>query len=587
MKKYLLILLLFFISVTEISRAQNFFPLSLGNKYQIKHSHADDYMGIYYTNYTTKYSIDDSLMYNGETFYRYNGKYFLYDSVQQKLFIYLTNYGKQLAADFNLQEGDEFITYMQGSPDTAVCNGFQYVNVFGQNRLQWEMGYHFGFNPPFISYYEYDFIDGIGNYRYYSETPAYNPSYTVYDTYTYYSAIITSQVYNYLNISLTLLTNLEDIQISDFPFSMNVSVNMPIIELLDSLYLQYMVVRDSMIIWDDQEDFNRTYYNVTVNPAPSNLRVGDEVKLKIVARDKSIFETRTSLPDSGYFSIKVLPDQISLQLYPLSVGNKWIYDGVFWDQTENYTYEYIRKVDSLVTKPNQLLYFEVEEYEEGSPAHNIFYERIDSLEGKVYRYDEDSIQSNNEYLIDDLNAFPGDTIMSYRFPTEFPYVLQNESDTSIFQTPAHFKIYDSNYLIEYQYTLAQHFGLISVHNYFDFGSDVKILKGAIINGNVYGDTTITGTDEAGEIVNNFSLSQNFPNPFNPLTNMEYKISNREFVMLKVYDILGNEVATLVNEEKPAGSYTIKFDGSKLASGVYFYQLFAGNFTATKKLILIK
>jgi len=88
-------------------------------------------------------------------------------------------------------------------------------------------------------------------------------------------------------------------------------------------------------------------------------------------------------------------------------------------------------------------------------------------------------------------------------------------------------------------------------------------------------------------VSHFSLSQNFPNPFNPTTNIQYSTGMRQFVTLKVYDVLGNEVSTLVNEEKPAGSYLVEFYGSNLASGIYFYQLKAGNFTATKKLILLK
>jgi photosystem II stability/assembly factor-like uncharacterized protein len=90
----------------------------------------------------------------------------------------------------------------------------------------------------------------------------------------------------------------------------------------------------------------------------------------------------------------------------------------------------------------------------------------------------------------------------------------------------------------------------------------------------------------------FSLSQNYPNPFNPTTNIKYQIPNTEFVTLKVYDVLGNEVTTLVNEEKPAGSYTVEFNVGQdsspdIASGVYFYQLTAGGYTATKKLILLK
>ena len=85
----------------------------------------------------------------------------------------------------------------------------------------------------------------------------------------------------------------------------------------------------------------------------------------------------------------------------------------------------------------------------------------------------------------------------------------------------------------------------------------------------------------------FSLGQNYPNPFNPTTKIDYKIPTTGFVTLTVYDILGNQVTKLVNEEKPAGSYEVKFDGSGLSSGIYFYNLEAGSFTKTKKMIYLK
>ena len=85
----------------------------------------------------------------------------------------------------------------------------------------------------------------------------------------------------------------------------------------------------------------------------------------------------------------------------------------------------------------------------------------------------------------------------------------------------------------------------------------------------------------------FLLSQNYPNPFNPSTVISYQVPKTDFVSLKIYDVLGNEVATLINEEKSAGSYSINFNASKFPSGVYFYTLRSGEFTATKKLILMK
>ncbi len=90
-----------------------------------------------------------------------------------------------------------------------------------------------------------------------------------------------------------------------------------------------------------------------------------------------------------------------------------------------------------------------------------------------------------------------------------------------------------------------------------------------------------------KIPDKYSLSQNYPNPFNPTTNIEFRIADFGFVSLKVYDILGREVATLVNEEKPAGSYNVSFDASSLSSGVYFYRLNSGSFISTKKMILLK
>ena len=103
-----------------------------------------------------------------------------------------------------------------------------------------------------------------------------------------------------------------------------------------------------------------------------------------------------------------------------------------------------------------------------------------------------------------------------------------------------------------------------------------------------------GTFEYSNLVNvvvmsltNFELSQNYPNPFNPNTVISYQLPVSGNVTLKVYDVLGNEIVTLVNEEKPAGSYGVEFDGSNLSSGVYFYQLRATDYLQTKKMILLR
>jgi endo-1,4-beta-xylanase len=92
---------------------------------------------------------------------------------------------------------------------------------------------------------------------------------------------------------------------------------------------------------------------------------------------------------------------------------------------------------------------------------------------------------------------------------------------------------------------------------------------------------------ANALPSEFKLEQNYPNPFNPTTNIGYSILNTTKVTLKIYDVLGREIRTLVNSEQRPGRYNVTFDARDLSSGVYFYKLSAGDFIATKKLMLIK
>ncbi|QQS38205.1 MAG: T9SS type A sorting domain-containing protein [Ignavibacteriales bacterium] len=100
----------------------------------------------------------------------------------------------------------------------------------------------------------------------------------------------------------------------------------------------------------------------------------------------------------------------------------------------------------------------------------------------------------------------------------------------------------------------------------------------------------TGLEEEfieSQNVNDLALQQNYPNPFNPTTNIQYSIPTDGLVSLIVFDLLGREVVTLVNESKTAGNYTVNFDASTLASGTYIYQLRTGEFLSTKKMLMIK
>lgn len=97
----------------------------------------------------------------------------------------------------------------------------------------------------------------------------------------------------------------------------------------------------------------------------------------------------------------------------------------------------------------------------------------------------------------------------------------------------------------------------------------------------------SGIQNKNETPMKYELYQNYPNPFNPTTSIKYQVASIKFIKLAVYDILGKEVATLVNEKQSQGTYEVQFDGSKLTSGIYFYKLQAGDFSEVKKMILLK
>jgi hypothetical protein len=98
---------------------------------------------------------------------------------------------------------------------------------------------------------------------------------------------------------------------------------------------------------------------------------------------------------------------------------------------------------------------------------------------------------------------------------------------------------------------------------------------------------VTALNEDLSSINSYSLSNNYPNPFNPSTKITYSIPERENVSLKVFDLLGSEVVELVKGEIETGTYDINFNASNLPSGVYFYRLQAGSFVQTRKMILLK
>jgi hypothetical protein len=98
---------------------------------------------------------------------------------------------------------------------------------------------------------------------------------------------------------------------------------------------------------------------------------------------------------------------------------------------------------------------------------------------------------------------------------------------------------------------------------------------------------VTGVEQINQIPTGYELSQNYPNPFNPTTMIKFQLNKQEDVTLKIYNLLGQEMATLVNETMNAGVYEVSFDASQLSSGMYIYTISAGQFHDSKKMTLLK
>jgi hypothetical protein len=128
--------------------------------------------------------------------------------------------------------------------------------------------------------------------------------------------------------------------------------------------------------------------------------------------------------------------------------------------------------------------------------------------------------------------------------------------------------------------VGQSAGLLS-----SLSQNFKVSSGAA--GAFFGEAGPTGVEDVPALPTVYALEQNYPNPFNPSTVITYALPKQSPVTLKIYDVVGRVVATLIEETQAPGTYSLRFDASGLASGVYFYRIVAGSFADTKKLLLVR
>lgn len=269
---------------------------------------------------------------------------------------------------------------------------------------------------------------------------------------------------------------------------------------------------------------------------------------------------------------------------PLAIGNQWQYrvHEVIPPSIDS-TYYSLFMVEGDTIMPNGYQYKVISE---GNSSER--YVNIDSTTACVYEYESGSSRG---FMTDSLRCSEGDwfglgiycelidtaTVLNYQ-----TWIMTTERVGPDFTE---------------RHTLAIDIGMTYQYNFIAGGgwwADIyKTLVYAKINGNEFGKLVTSLNETKNELVN-YKLYQNYPNPFNPETKISYNILKDAFVTIKIFDVLGNEIVTLVNEEKPVGTYQVKFNSRDLhnqkgtiTSGVYFYQLKAGSYIETKKMLLMK
>ncbi len=284
-----------------------------------------------------------------------------------------------------------------------------------------------------------------------------------------------------------------------------------------------------------------------------------------------------------FFSQVVISAQVITAVAPLKPGNKWLYSSRVLTQYSFLKFEVLDSVKVI----NNIPFFAV------LTGENLDYTTYMGItQDNFYaRYDEVILDSLYTYF--KLNPKKGD-IWDQQWKNG---VILFNTIVDTFKAP----VFGHNTLIYIVDRLTiengdtstfggsreywtKEFGLIN--GLYEAAED--ILVGCVIDGVLYGDTTVVGVENNNQMIpNEFVLYQNYPNPFNPSTVISWQLAAGSYVTLKVYDVLGREVITLVNRYYVTGKYKVNFKAKGLPSGVYFYRLITKDFIQTKKMMLVR
>ncbi len=224
--------------------------------------------------------------------------------------------------------------------------------------------------------------------------------------------------------------------------------------------------------------------------------------------------------------------------------------------------------------------------------------RFDSQNGNIYQLSQNGCQySTGEMMIDSFKSRQGDTVrMNCMPPNQWQHYICTDTNNAVVLGASRQSRYFNNAGFEggHSRKYAKGIGLYYAWSQgLDGGTFVctrqMILLGCVINGVTYGDTSmLVGIQQLStETPDRYLLSQNYPNPFNPVTKIQFALPKSAFAAIVIYDLLGKEIETIVNEQLNAGTYAAEWYASDYPSGIYYYKFTADDYTETKKMVLLK
>jgi len=263
---------------------------------------------------------------------------------------------------------------------------------------------------------------------------------------------------------------------------------------------------------------------------------------------------------------------------PIQFGNVWVYE---FDNGTRYRAEII---DSAI-------FIDTIKYFGYGLNYNLQYSRIIRLRDDdffVIREDTTFPEPQNERKYYKDNARLGDSWqVNFSFGIGI-YTIIDTFPTFIFDTLVTGKLLNENFgLVEWDYVWTEEFGKLAMFNWL--GEVQHYLRGCVINGKVYGDTTFitVSVEDEFKILDQFYLSQNYPNPFNSSTMINFILPEENNIVLELYNIIGQKIKVLLNGFMPSGKHSFQLIAEELVSGTYFYVLRTPGYTETKKMLLLK